>query len=279
MSSLQESLTQINVSNTIHDLVNQFSSIRKISQKMEVKTNIIEILQTNENFQAGWVSYNENREETSIPKIKKLKIHCHELYAQPMIAQQVIDDSIISIENWISNNIYKSFIEKEEIGFLFGSKENEPEGIALSMNAENTVESEITYESLIKLMNIIPDNLFKNTKFMMHRETLYEIQKIQDVNNKNIYQSAISDKIPESLFGIEVIINNHMPSVSQYKNDKPLIILGNFYSGYLIIDRSEIDIIHDPYTEKPFVKFYAVKRVGGAVVNSKSFAFLKLKTE
>nr|WP_269432921.1 phage major capsid protein [Rickettsia rhipicephali] len=28
--------------------------------------------------------------------------------------------------------------------------------------------------------------------------------------------------------------------------------------------------MRDPYTEKPFVKFYAVKRVGGNVVNQEA---------
>ncbi len=54
-----------------------------------------------------------------------------------------------------------------------------------------------------------------------------------------------------------------MPPIDKKGN---AIAIGDFKAGYKIVDRSGINIIRDPYTEKPFVKFYAVKRVGGDVV-------------
>ena len=48
------------------------------------------------------------------------------------------------------------------------------------------------------------------------------------------------------------------------------IAIGDFKTAYKIVDRSGINIMRDPYTEKPFVKFYAVKRVGGDVVNQEA---------
>ena len=275
--SLKENLTSVNISHTIHDFMNQFSFIRQISKKIEIKSNSIEILQTDENFQSGWVAYDEERNETTMPTIKKLKINCHELYAQPMIAQQIVDDSIINIEKWISDSISKSFIEQEEQSFLFGTNDNQPQGITSCQTKFNTVEDNLSYASLLKFINLLPDHLYKNGKMIMHRETLYEIQKIQDINNRNIYQSKISDSIPESILGIEVIINNNMPSISKPKENIPIIIFGNFSEGYLIVDRSDINILEDCYTKKPFIAYYAIKRVGGAIVNNKAFAFFKLK--
>ncbi len=58
-----------------------------------------------------------------------------------------------------------------------------------------------------------------------------------------------------------------MPPIDKKGN---AIVIGNFKAGYKIVDRSGINIIRDPYTEKPFVKFYAVKRVGGDVVNQEA---------
>ncbi len=36
-----------------------------------------------------------------------------------------------------------------------------------------------------------------------------------------------------------------------------------------------VPLVRDPYTEKPFIKFYAVKRVGGDVVNPAALKFAK----
>jgi HK97 family phage major capsid protein len=53
------------------------------------------------------------------------------------------------------------------------------------------------------------------------------------------------------------------------------IAFGNFKAGYLIAERRETVILRDPYTNKPFVNFYATKRVGGCVSNSEAIKLLK----
>jgi HK97 family phage major capsid protein len=52
--------------------------------------------------------------------------------------------------------------------------------------------------------------------------------------------------------------------------------LGDWKSAYTIVDRIGIRILRDQYTSKPFVKFYATKRVGGDVTNFEAYKLLKL---
>ena len=63
-----------------------------------------------------------------------------------------------------------------------------------------------------------------------------------------------------------------MPEI---KADSLSIAIGDFKSAYKIVDRSGINLLRDPYTDKPFVRFYAVKRVGGDVVNPEAIKFAK----
>ncbi|BBJ31442.1 hypothetical protein RAS_05510 [Rickettsia asiatica] len=58
-----------------------------------------------------------------------------------------------------------------------------------------------------------------------------------------------------------------MPTMDKKGN---AIAIGDFKTGYKIVDRSGINIMRDPYTEKPFVKFYAVKRAGSDVMNQEA---------
>ena len=53
------------------------------------------------------------------------------------------------------------------------------------------------------------------------------------------------------------------------------IAFGNFRQGYLIAERGETAILRDPFTHKPFVHFYAVKRVGGGVTNDEAIKLMK----
>lgn len=63
-----------------------------------------------------------------------------------------------------------------------------------------------------------------------------------------------------------------MPDIAA---DSLSIAFGNFQHGYVIAERSETSILRDPFTNKPFVQFYAVKRIGGAVTNSEAIKLMK----
>jgi HK97 family phage major capsid protein len=57
--------------------------------------------------------------------------------------------------------------------------------------------------------------------------------------------------------------------------DSLSIAFGNFTLGYVIAERNETSILRDPFSNKPFVHFYAVKRIGGAVANSEAIKLMK----
>ena len=48
--------------------------------------------------------------------------------------------------------------------------------------------------------------------------------------------------------------------------------------SYKIVDRAGVGIMQDPYTDKPFIKFYAVKRVGGDVIVPSALKFGKFSS-
>jgi HK97 family phage major capsid protein len=56
------------------------------------------------------------------------------------------------------------------------------------------------------------------------------------------------------------------------------IAFGNFQNGYLIAERSATSILRDPYTNKPFVRFYATRRIGGQVLDSEAIKLIKIST-
>ena len=53
---------------------------------------------------------------------------------------------------------------------------------------------------------------------------------------------------------------------------------GNMGEAYQIVDRQGIRVLRDPYTNKPYVHFYTVKRTGGDVVNFEAIKILKFGT-
>jgi HK97 family phage major capsid protein len=56
------------------------------------------------------------------------------------------------------------------------------------------------------------------------------------------------------------------------------VAFGNFRVGYQIVDRQGIRVLRDPYTSKPYIKYYTTRRVGGDVVNFDAIKLLKFGT-
>ena len=77
---------------------------------------------------------------------------------------------------------------------------------------------------------------------------------------------------PATLLGYPVVEAEAMPDIGAGSLS---IAFGNFAAGYVIAERTATRILRDPYSHKPFVHFYATKRIGGAVANSEAIKLLK----
>jgi HK97 family phage major capsid protein len=56
------------------------------------------------------------------------------------------------------------------------------------------------------------------------------------------------------------------------------IAFGNFGRGYIIVDRIGVRVVVDPFTNKPYVRLYTTKRVGGDVNDFHAIKLLKFST-
>ena len=77
---------------------------------------------------------------------------------------------------------------------------------------------------------------------------------------------------PATLLGYPVVEAEDMPDISA---NALSIAFGNFQAGYLIAQRRETVVLRDPFSNKPFVHFYATKRVGGTVIDSRAIKLMK----
>jgi predicted phage gp36 major capsid-like protein len=95
---------------------------------------------------------------------------------------------------------------------------------------------------------------------LINRSLVNEIRKFKATDGHYLWQPALSAETPPTLLGYPLFISDDMP-VKAASSDS--VAFGNFKSGYTIVDRADISILRDPFTAKPYVKFYATKRVGG----------------
>ena len=254
-------------------MVNQRSVMRQIVSVEKISTRSLDIIYEDGNFAAGWVAEAAGRDVTDTPKLKKKSIHTHEIYAQPKATQSLIDDTEINIENWLGERVADSFIKLENEAFVSGDGANKPNGFLLNAKIEKIeTGNAVNVEMLLKLINSLDEGYLSNASFIMNRKTLSSIQGLKDEGGRFIWNQSLANPLQQTIFGIPVVISSHMPDVEA---DKLAIALGDFKSAYKVVDRTGINLMRDPYTEKPFVKFYAVKRVGGDVINPSAVKLAK----
>lgn len=253
------------LNNKIISGIKTLSPMRQIATVENISTRSLDMIIEDGNFVSGWVGETVARRDSDTPKLIKKTIQTHEIYAQPKATQALIDDSAIDIENWLVDRLVDSFVKLENEAFVLGDGEGKPKGFITDDKIEKVnIGNAISPEGLLKLINILDPAYLANARFVMNRSTLSAIQSLKDKNERFIWQQSLSDPLEQSIFGIPVVICSHMPDIGA---NKLAIALGDFKSTYKIVDRSGVNLTRDPYTDKPYIRFYAVKRVGADVVN------------
>lgn len=257
------------------------SPMRKISKITSVSTNALDVLVDTKTPEAGWVSENDKRKETASPEMEKIRIPVSEIYAKPMANQQLLDDAKINVEKWLVNKIAEKIAAIEDAAFINGDGVNKPKGFLSyerskdekfgSLQCFNTgaagdfLDEKAAADLLIKVTCSIKPKYVKNAKWIMSRSAFEVIRKIKYKSNY-LWQPSFSDAAPATLLGYPVVIDDNMPQLVS-GSASISVAFGDFSNGYQIVDRQNFSLMRDPFSMKPFVEFYATKRVGGGVVD------------
>jgi len=266
----------------IHTLLLENSPMRQIANVMEISTDSLELIEDREDTTSGWSDTGLSEIEKSNDTIfSKKAILAHELYAQPKVTQKLIDDPRVDVEKWLSKKLSNIFIRQENIAFINGDGNGKPKGI---LSYEDGVEwgkieriktegEELSSDNIIKLFFSIKEIYANNTNFLMSRDSLQKIRMLKDKNGQYLWQPNLSEGSYSNLLGSGVYVSTDMPSISK---DSLPIAFGNFKNAYQIIDRGDVRVLRDPFTQKPYIKFYSTKKVGGDIINFDAIKLLQI---
>lgn len=268
---------------SIIDKLKTVSPMRQIATIQTISGNGFSKLYNDRATASGWVGETAQRPETTTAKFAEVKFNTGEIYANPAATQRLLDDSEINLENWLAGEVETEFAYQEGLAFISGNGTDKPKGLLTYTTAashpwgaipevKTGKAAALTLEGLIDLVYDLPSERTPGARFALNRKTQGEIRKIKDGNGQFIWQPGLQQGQPATILGHPMTEMAAMPDIAA--NSIP-IVFGDF-SGYLIIDRTGIRILRDPYTNKPFVQFYTTKRVGGGVVDPTLFRYHKV---
>ena len=266
------------------------SPIRSIANVVQVGSAGYRKLVTTGGTPSGWAAEAEARPGTATPTFVQIAPPMGELYANPSASQAMLDDAQFDVEQWLADEIAAEFAKAEGAAFVNGSGVNRPKGFLQAPTAATNDNvrpfGTLQYlasgaagdfganpaERLIDLVHAVRSPYRQGASFVMNATTLARIRKFKTSDGQFLWQPSLVAGQPATLLGYPVVEAEDMPDVAA---NSLSIAFGNFRLGYLVAERTETQILRDPYSNKPFTTFYATKRVGGCVTNSEAIKLMK----
>lgn len=271
------------ISEEIVRIINETSPMRELASVETISTDSLDVIEDTELPGAAWIAETAAPTDTTTHQIGKNTIDTHEMYAQPKATQKLIDDASIDVEAWLAEKVGEKFATLEATAFISGTGTGQPKGI-LSYAAGTSfgqieqinsgTSAAVTADSLIQLFYGLKDEYAKNATFLMNRSVIQSVRLLKEATtDQYLWQPGLAAGAPDTLLGVPVKAAADMPAAAA---DSLSVAVGDFKRGYKIVDRVGIRVLRDPFTDKPYVKFYTTKRVGGEVVNTEAIKLLKL---
>lgn len=267
----------------------EISPIRSIATVRQVTGAILKKPFSISGPAVGWVGETDVRPETAASQLDELQFPTMELYAMPAATSSLLEDSAIDIDQWIASEVETAFAEQEGAAFVNGDGVNKPRGFLDYSSVDETswawgslgyvptgeagqLPANDASDVLIDTVYALKAGYRQNANWVMNRKTQASIRKIKDADGNYLWQPPAAIGQNAMLMGFGVVEAEDMPDAAA---DANAIAFGDFGRGYLIVDRTGVAVLRDPYSAKPYVLFYTTKRVGGGVQDFDAIKLIK----
>lgn len=276
----------------IEKLQRDMSPIRSIANVVRVGTSDYKKLVNVNGIASGWVGETAARPATNTSQLAEVTPFMGELYANPQVTQQALDDMFFNVEAELMDQLMEEFSVAEGSAFVSGNGTNKPKGF-LAYTTAATADSARAFGTLEHIATGVAGDWAASNKgdvlydvisklkagyragsvWVMPKTILFEIMKFKDSQGNYLWQPRLTDNgLGLQLTGYPVTEAEDMPAKAA---NSLSVAFGNFRRGYTVVDRVGMRMLRDPYSNKPYVGFYTTKRVGGMVVNSEAIKLVK----
>lgn len=271
-------------SDRVSKIIYETSAVRDLAYVETISGKSMEMMVDNDEADAGWVGETQARTTTDTPQIGQIEIFVREMYAKPKVTQNLLDDAVWDVENWLVRKITEKFSRYENTGFVSGNAPTRPKGFLTYTSGtdpnlqqiEQVIGGDataVTEDLPIKLEGALKVEYRGAAQYVMNRTTENKIRLLKDGMGNYMWQPSYQLGQPRTLNGYAYKLFNDMPAVEA---GALAMAFGNFNLAYTILDRAGIRVLRDPFSSKPYVEFYTTKRVGGGVTNFEAIKLGKI---
>lgn len=264
----------------IRNLV-EYSPIRSVASVRSTTAPAVRYPKRTGITNAQWEGETEDSDE-STATFGMLEVPVRKLTTFVDLSNELLADSGGSAEAEVRLALAEDFGKKEGTAFVNGTGDKQPEGFMTNADILNTVNGHATNlnpDKLIELLYAMPAAYRNspNARWVMNGTTLAAVRKLKNsTTGEYLWQPSLQAGQPEMLLGKPVLEMIDMPDIA----DGAFPIAYGDFSAYRIVDRVQLAILSDPYTQarKNVTRLHATRRTGGRVMQAARFRKLKTAT-
>ena len=253
--TLVEALEEENIFRKLAHVINTSSGDRKIPVVASKGT-------------ASWVD-----EEGTIPDsddaFSQVSIGAYKLGTLIKVSNELLNDSVFNLEQYISKEFARRIGSKEEDAFFNGNGTGKPTGIFNATGGAQTgvttaSATEIKADEIIDLFYSLKAPYRKNAVWILNDATVKAIRKLKDGNGNYLWQPALTSDTPDTLLGRPVYTSSYVPTIAA---GAKTVAFGDF-SYYWIADRQGrvFKKLSELYAATDQTGFVATQRVDGKLI-------------
>ncbi len=228
---------------------------------------------------ASWVE-----EEGTIPEsddaFGQVSIGVYKLATVIKISEELLNDSIFNLEQYIAREFARRIGTKEEEAFFTGDGSGKPTGIfaatgGAGVGVTAAATSAITFDEIMDLYYSLKSPYRRNAVFVTNDATVKAIRKLKDGNGQYLWQPAVTAGEPDTLFGRPVRTSSFVPTIT---GGAKVLAFGDF-SYYWVADRQgrSFQRLNELYAVTGQVGFKATQRVDGKLILAEAIKVLQMK--
>ena len=269
------------------------SPMRSICAQQTISTDKLEGIEDRDEAGAGYAGETAQGSDTTTPQIGKWEIPVWWIDTEPKATQQLLNDAAVDIEGWLAGKVADKISRFENAEFVAGA-----EGKIRGLTSYATIADSgagVAWGSFGHVVTGVngdfaaaskPDKMFdvignlkeaylQNARWLTRRSVITKMRKFVDDNKQYLWQPSLQAGMPEVFAGYPITRAEDIPALA---TDSLSLAFGDFNAAYQIVDRQGIRVMRDPFTAKPYIKFYTTKRTGGGALDFEAVKFLKFGT-
>lgn len=266
------------------------SVLRQIASVQTISTNALEGIEDLDEAGAAYADERNTSGNDKTPRVGKWSIPVFWVDTEPKATQQLLDDATVNVEAWLAGKVADKFARFENREFVAGGA-----GKIRGLTSYPTLADDGTgvdwgsighivtgqnggfpgsnpVDKIFDLIGTLKDSYLTGARFLTRRQVITQIRKFKASTGEYLWQPSLVAGQPEMLAGYPIARAEDLPALSA---NGLSLYFGDFAAAYQIVDRQGLRTMRDPFTAKPFVKFYTTRRTGGGVVNFEAVKALR----